>query len=168
LKLCLATIGRLKKGPEHDLVTRYQTRIEGMAPLLGFAPKIIAIEGTESRARSSDARRHEEAEWLLAKTSSMMLITFDERGQSWSSEIFATKIGTFRDQGCKALALVIGGPDGLDDRVRQRAEHVLSFGKLTLPHQIVRVLVVEQLYRSLTILAGHPYHRGDAQDGDAP
>jgi 23S rRNA (pseudouridine1915-N3)-methyltransferase len=164
----LATIGRLKKGPEHDLVTRYQTRIEGMAPSLGFASAIAAIEGTESRARSPDARRHEEAEWLLAKTSGMVLMAFDERGESWSSEKFAAKIGTFRDQGCKGLALVIGGPDGLEGRVRQHAAHVLSFGKLTLPHQIVRVLVVEQLYRALTILAGHPYHRGDAQDGDAP
>ena len=57
----------------------------------------------------------------------------------------------------------IGGPDGLDDGVRRQADLVLSFGAFTLPHQIVRVLVVEQLYRALTILAGHPYHRGGAR-----
>jgi 23S rRNA (pseudouridine1915-N3)-methyltransferase len=133
-----------------------------MASPLGFHPSLMVIEGSESRSRSSDQRRHEEGEWLLAKTSGLSLLIFDERGESWSSEKFASLLGQSRDQGCKGLAFIIGGPDGLDQTIQKKAEHVLSFGKLTLPHQIVRVLVVEQIYRAFTILAGHPYHRGDA------
>jgi 23S rRNA (pseudouridine1915-N3)-methyltransferase len=71
----------------------------------------------------------------------------------------AQRIAAWRDEGRDRLVCVIGGPDGLDPRVRNAADLVLAFGSLTLPHQLVRALVVEQLYRVLTILAGHPYHR---------
>ncbi len=76
-----------------------------------------------------------------------------------TSEAFAGRLQGWRDGGRAAVACVIGGPDGLDPVVRERAALVVSFGALTLPHQIVRVLVAEQLYRALTIIAGHPYHR---------
>ena len=106
----------------------------------------------------------EEAEQLLSRAGSFALVVFDERGRSLSSEAFAERVAAWRDAGCPGLACVIGGPDGLDRRVRDRADLVLSFGALTMPHQIVRALVVEQLYRALTILAGHPYHRAGSEN----
>ena len=87
------------------------------------------------------------------------LIVLDERGKNLGSTDLAEKIGGLRDGGRRHLALVIGGPDGLDPALRGEAELVLSFGLLTWPHQLVRVMLAEQLYRITTILAGHPYHR---------
>jgi 23S rRNA (pseudouridine1915-N3)-methyltransferase len=154
----LLAVGRLKSGPERELVERYKQRIEGIGRSLGVAGFDI-VELVESRARRDDDRRAEEAEALLEKAGSSVLIVFDERGKSPTSEAFAERIRHWRDEGRPGVACVIGGPDGLDPRVRQRADLVVSFGALTMPHQVVRALVVEQLYRALTIIAGHPYHR---------
>src|SRR5690606_30534416 len=105
------------------------------------------VELPESRARREEDRRAEEAEALLDKAGSSVLVVFDERGKSPPSEAFAEKIRAWRDGGRAGITFIIGGPDGLDPKVRQRAELVVSFGGLTMPHQIVRVLVAEQLYR---------------------
>jgi 23S rRNA (pseudouridine1915-N3)-methyltransferase len=86
-------------------------------------------------------------------------VAFDERGTSTTSDALAERIARWRDEGRAALTCIIGGPDGLQSRVRDRADLVVSFGSFTLPHQIVRALVAEQLYRALTIIGGHPYHR---------
>jgi 23S rRNA (pseudouridine1915-N3)-methyltransferase len=158
LRLAILAVGRLKSGPERDLVERYRQRIEGIGRSLGVAG-LETVELAESRARREEDRRADEAAALLQRAGSATLVAFDERGTSLGSEAFARRIGSWRDEGRPALACVIGGPDGLDRAVRQRAELVLSFGMLTLPHQIVRALVAEQLYRALTILAHHPYHR---------
>ena len=135
---------------------------EGIGRGLGFSG-LELVEVPESRARREDDRRAEEAAALLDRTRGAAVLAFDERGKSPPSQVLAERIKTWRDDGRAALACVIGGPDGLDARVRERADLVLSFGALTLPHQIVRVLVVEQLYRALTILAGHPYHRAGSE-----
>jgi 23S rRNA (pseudouridine1915-N3)-methyltransferase len=86
------------------------------------------------------------------------VVALDVRGKQWSSEQLASHLGEWRMQG-RGLALVIGGPDGHADAVLQRANQRWSLGELTLPHMLVRLVVVEQLYRATTILAGHPYHR---------
>jgi len=148
----------MKNGPERDLVERYRQRIEGIGRGMGFAGPDL-VELPESRARREGDRRAEEAAALIDRSGSGALIVFDEKGKSLTSDAFAARIGAWRDEGRPGLACVIGGPDGLDPKVHARADLVLSFGALTMPHQIVRVLVVEQLYRALTILAGHPYHR---------
>ena len=83
----------------------------------------------------------------------------DERGRTLSSEDFAGKLGAWRDGGASVCALVIGGPDGLDPAFRAAADLTIAFGAMTWPHQIVRALAAEQLFRALTILSGHPYHR---------
>ena len=158
MRLSLLTIGRLKSGPERDLVERYRGRIEAAGRALGF-PAFEIAELPESRARRDADRRTDEAAALLDKIGPSVLVAFDERGKSPTSEAFAERIRAWRDEGRPGLACVIGGPDGLDPSIRQRADLVVSFGQLTLPHQIVRVLVAEQLYRALTIIAGHPYHR---------
>ena len=114
----------------------------------------------ESRARRDDDRKREEADLIAARVPAGLLIVLDERGTSLPSPDFAARLGRERDAGNPAASFVIGGADGLDASLRDHAAIRLSFGALTIPHQIVRVLVLEQIYRALTILSGHPYHRG--------
>lgn len=158
MRLSLVAIGRLKAGPERELVERYTGRIEQIARSLGMSG-LDVIEIPESRARREGDRRREEAASIVERTGPALLVLLDERGKSPTSEDFARRLGGWRDGGRSAAAFVIGGPDGLDQDLRARAELVFSFGALTLPHQLVRVLLAEQVYRALTILAGHPYHR---------
>ena len=148
----------MKSGPERELVERYRVRIETMGRGLGIAG-LDVVELPESRARREDDRRTEEASALLARVGPAALVAFDERGTSTTSEALAERIRRWRDEGRPALTCLIGGPDGLQSSVRERADLVASFGSFTLPHQIVRALVAEQLYRALTIIGGHPYHR---------
>jgi 23S rRNA (pseudouridine1915-N3)-methyltransferase len=163
VRIGVVAVGRLKSGPERELVSRYAERIGGAGRALGVTGFDL-VEIPESRARRETDRRVEEATAILARTGPGIVVAFDERGRSLSSEDFAGRIGAWRDEGRAALWAVIGGPDGLDDAVRKRADLVTSFGALTMPHQIVRALVTEQVYRALTILAGHPYHRVGESD----
>ena len=155
----LLAVGRLKAGPERELVERYRTRSDALGRSSGFGVLDI-VELPESRARSAPERAAAEGSALLARAEDSRLVVFDERARSLSSADFAGRLRSWRDDGA-SISFVIGGPDGLDEAVRRRADLLVSFGQLTLPHQIVRVLVAEQIYRALTILAGHPYHRGE-------
>ena len=102
----------------------------------------------------------QEAELLLSRLDEKgRILAFDERGKTPSSREFAGLMESALNGGIPSFAMLIGGPDGLEDRIREKADHVISFGKLTLPHQMVRIMVFEQLYRATTILTGHPYHR---------
>ncbi len=158
VRLLVLAVGRMKAGPERDLLRRYVERISGIAPQLGLAP-VEWREFDESRARQPETRRAEEAKTLIAAApKGAFVIALDQRGPSPTSEAFAADIARLRDSGAPALALLIGGPDGLDPSLRASAR-TLGFGALTWPHQLVRVMVGEQIYRALTILAGHPYHR---------
>lgn len=106
-------------------------------------------------------RRSAEAELLLDKVpAGAIVVALDEVGKTLSSRAFATRIGAWRDDGQACVAFLIGGADGLDDTVRARADLILSFGRMTWPHLMVRGMLAEQLYRAQQILAGHPYHRG--------
>jgi 23S rRNA (pseudouridine1915-N3)-methyltransferase len=158
VRLTVIAVGRMKAGPERDLAERYRERVGALARQQGFSATEL-VEVPESRARRADDRRREEAASILDRAGGAVVVAFDERAASLSSEAFAARIGAWRDAGHGAVALVIGGPDGLDETIRKKADLVVSFGQLTLPHQLVRILVVEQVYRALTILAGHPYHR---------
>lgn len=151
----------MKSGPERDLVARYLDRARGVGKNLSLAGFVVS-EHPESRASSADARKKEEARNILgALEDKSILVALDERGKTRSSEAFANAIRDWRDAGRAELVLVIGGADGLDKSVRERADLTLSFSPMTWPHQIVRILVAEQLYRATTILSAHPYHRGD-------
>lgn len=163
MRLAVVAVGRLKRGPERELAERYRDRLDALVRGLGVAASTLN-EYPESRARRAADRCAEEAGLILgAVEPDAVLVALDERGRSdLSSERLAEMIGNWRDGGRRALALVIGGADGLDPAVRQRADLVLAFGALTLPHGLARVLAFEQLYRAMTILAGHPYHRGEA------
>ena len=158
MRLLIVAVGRTKDGPERVLVKRYIERVSKGGKALGLTGCDV-IEIAESRASSTDRRRHEEADAIRARIpDGARVVVFDERGQSETSNAFAARMREARDASAPAMACVIGGPDGLDASLRQGAR-VLSFGALTLPHQMVRALVAEQLYRATTILAGHPYHR---------
>lgn len=87
-------------------------------------------------------------------------ILLDSRGQQFTSEEFATYLGRLRDEGVQRLVLAIGPPDGWSPAAQERANLLWSLGRITLPHQLARVVLAEQVYRALTILAGHPYHSG--------
>jgi 23S rRNA (pseudouridine1915-N3)-methyltransferase len=154
----LLAVGRMKAGPERELFERYWTRATPIAKQLGFGA-LDVVELRESQAQNADRRKAAEANDLLAKLpDGAALIALDERGKPITTPDFSSKLETFKDAG-KPVALIIGGPDGLDGSVRQRADLVISFGAMTMPHQLVRVLAAEQLYRAMTLLSRHPYHR---------
>lgn len=158
MRLAVIAVGRLKDGPERELCERYRERAQALGRGLGLSgPDIVEI--SESRGRRPEERKREEAEAILGKLQPGLLIALDERGRSLDSEAFAGRLAAARDAGTAAATFVIGGADGLAEAIRERAGLTLAFGALTIPHQIVRALVLEQLYRTMTIIAGHPYHR---------
>lgn len=116
-------------------------------------------EVDESRQGRAEDRKRDEAIALRGGGGAWPTIALDETGRAMTSAAFATMLGTTRDAGRGGLDLVIGGPDGLDPVYLHGADAVVSFGAMTWPHQLVRVMASEQIYRALTILAGHPYHR---------
>jgi 23S rRNA (pseudouridine1915-N3)-methyltransferase len=159
MRLLIAAVGKLKQGPERELCAHYLARAEALGRSLSLSP-VTSVECPESKARSADARRAAEAEALLAKVpSAHALICLDPDGSLLSSEAFAAALARYRDGGTAGLALLIGGADGLGAAVREKADLSLSLGPMTLPHGLARVVLSEQLYRAMTILAGHPYHR---------
>ena len=159
MRLIIAAIGRMKSGPEQKLVSRYLDRTVKTGKPVGIT-SVDVIELPESRAASADQRKDEEAAALLKRLpDSCSLIAFDERGKSPSSRSFAESVRADIDGGVACLAFIIGGPDGLSSDLRKKTDKIISFGALTLPHQMVRILVAEQIYRAVTILSGHPYHR---------
>jgi 23S rRNA (pseudouridine1915-N3)-methyltransferase len=159
MRLIIAAVGRLKDGPERELLDRYRTRFEALAKRVALAP-VSWQEIGESRAATVALRKQEEGAALLKLAREAdAIIVLDEQGKALSSELFARHLGKMRDAGSKTAALLIGGPDGLAPEVRNAAQLVLSLGAITLPHGLARVVLAEQLYRAATILSGHPYHR---------
>ncbi len=158
LHVRLLCVGRLKSGPERDLQERYLARATAAGRRAGFAFDLREID--EARARSPELRRSDEAVRLRAAGGiGLRLIALDEGGDSIDSGRFAAQLGVARDEGWGGVALVIGGADGLDPELRREAIRIIAFGAMTWPHQLVRVMACEQLYRAVTILTGHPYHR---------
>jgi 23S rRNA (pseudouridine1915-N3)-methyltransferase len=159
MRLLLAAVGRLKDGPERALVERYSQRIDAGARAVAIGPLKI-IEMAEARGHDAATRKADEAQRLLkAAVGSDRRIVLNEVGSQLSSVELARHLARLRDDGCGCLAFCIGGPDGHGPDVAKGAQLVLSLGSMTLPHGLVRVVLVEQLYRAQTILAGHPYHR---------
>src|SRR6185437_2110400 len=130
MRVGLVAIGRMKQGPERELVARYLDRAQAGGKSLGLSGFAVT-ELSESRAAAAATR----------------------------TEAFAKTLGTWRDGGRGAVTFLIGGADGIDPELLKSAELTLSFSPLTWPHQLVRIMLAEQLYRATTILSGHPYHR---------
>jgi 23S rRNA (pseudouridine1915-N3)-methyltransferase len=159
MRIDLFAVGRLKAGPEKDLAARYLDRFAKAGPAIGLELSKVT-EVVESRASNSDTRKREEAATLLKTLPDAgLLILLDERGKAMDSEAFAGLLAGYRDQGKRDLTIAIGGADGLDPALHDRADAIVCLGKMTWPHQLVRILIAEQLYRAVTILSGHPYHR---------
>jgi 23S rRNA (pseudouridine1915-N3)-methyltransferase len=159
LRITIAAIGRLKAGPEKLLAADYLERARGLGRNCGIARMEVA-EFAESQASSANSRMAAEAQQLLGAVAPKSFnVVLDERGKSMPSVAFADLLRRHLDQGTPEFSFLIGGPDGHDQSVRQSAGLVMSFGPMTWPHRLVRVMLLEQLYRALTIAAGHPYHR---------
>ena len=160
MRLALIGVGRLKSGPERELFDRYFKRLADLARSQGISG-VDLREVEEGRARRAEDRQAEEARAILAAApKGAWLALLDERGAAMTSAQWAAEIGKAREAAAPAYAVVIGGPDGLDPALRAQARTILAFGAMTWPHQLVRVMASEQLYRALSILGGHPYHRG--------
>jgi 23S rRNA (pseudouridine1915-N3)-methyltransferase len=159
MRLVVAAIGRLKDGPERELAERFRKRAEQSGRRLGFRD-VEVVEIRESRAQDNGKRTLEES---IALTNLIpdraIVIILDERGESLDSVTLANRLGRWRDDGKPAAVFIIGGADGLAPALRDKASLKLAFGSATWPHQLVRVMLLEQIYRAMSILAGHPYHR---------
>ena len=159
MRVQVLCVGRLKAGPERQLVARYAERIGPAGRAIGLGPVDIR-DIAESSARRPDDRKIDEAPRLAALLpEGSALWALDEKGANLTSEDFARDLAKLRDDGTAWLTFAIGGADGLDESLRQRARRIIAFGAMTLPHQLIRVLLLEQIYRATTILSGHPYHR---------
>jgi 23S rRNA (pseudouridine1915-N3)-methyltransferase len=159
MRLVVISIGRLKQGPERELAERYRERFDDIGRKLGFRGLEIQ-EIPESRARDAATRMAEEATAISASIpAKSVLVALDERGDNIDSSAFARHLGRWRDEQVPNTIFMIGGADGLSPDLRRKAKLALAFGSATWPHQMVRVMLLEQIYRAATILAGHPYHR---------
>lgn len=159
MKLAILAVGKMKAGPERMLYERYSDRIHKSGKQLHFqGPDLSEIP--ESRAQDVITRKGEEADQLLASAGeSPRIILLDEYGKDCSSQMFSEVLGNEQEAGTQKLCFAIGGPDGHGDRIKNIAIRKIRFGRMTWPHQVARILLVEQIYRAVTILSGHPYHR---------
>jgi 23S rRNA (pseudouridine1915-N3)-methyltransferase len=138
LKLHIVARGKMGRAPEADLIERYARRMTWP-----FAISELPDIGGKAPALPTPA----------------IIVALDETGAQWSSSDLAARLEQWRDAGQRECRFLIGAADGLTAEERASATHLLSFGKATLPHMLVRAMLTEQLYRATMIIAGHPYHR---------
>ncbi|MET0337487.1 MAG: 23S rRNA (pseudouridine(1915)-N(3))-methyltransferase RlmH [Caulobacter sp.] len=151
MRIRILCVGRMKDGPERELVDDYLGRAQKSGKSLGYR----AVEEIEIPSSTKD----DEGTRLLAKHGQGILIRLDERGESWTSQDLSKRLARWRDAGEDAVSFVIGGADGTSPAIASAARHTICFGVQTWPHRLVRVLIAEQVYRALSIEAGSPYHR---------
>lgn len=156
MKARLLAVGTGMPGWVGEGYGEYAKRLSHWLPL-----ELIEITpGVRGKSRDSDRARSDEGQRLLAAIPrGSIAVALDVGGRPMSSEALAERLQHWRMQG-QDLALLIGGPEGFDASVLQRADERWSLGPLTLPHPLVRIVVAEQLYRAASLLANHPYHRG--------
>jgi len=159
MRLKIGCIGKMKAGAEKDLFDRYIDRARKSGRPCGVTD-VTLVEYPESRAQRAEDRKREEAQQLLGQLDSKArLVVLDEHGKSLTSEAFSSKLFSWGDDGVSEIMFAIGGADGHGEELLQRADLKIALGAMTWPHQIVRILLAEQIYRSITIRSGHPYHR---------
>ena len=159
MRLSIAAIGRLKDHGEIELTARYQKRIDQAGRALALGPLLI-LELPEARHADPALRKSDEAMRLASAIARAdRRIVLDEGGKQFTSQAFAELLRKDRDDGAREMAFLIGGPDGHSVDIRNSADLVLSLSAMTLPHGLARALLTEQIYRALTIISGHPYHR---------
>jgi len=152
MKVRLILVGRSERGFVEDGVGHYLARLQRTSPVE------VVVLPEAGRGEVTFQQRTESERILAALKPGERVVVLDERGAALTSPAFANKLGTWRDQGVRQVAFVIGGAYGMTDEVRQRADLVMALSEMTFPHQLVRVLFAEQLYRAFSILQGSPYH----------
>ena len=155
MRVTICAVGRLRKGPESELVSDYLTRFDRAGRRLGLGPARVS----EVEARGGGGPQVEAQALRRAIPENSTLCALDERGDVLSSPKFARRLGDLRDDGTRDVAFLIGGADGIDPGLLAQANLSISFGKMVWPHMLARVMLCEQLYRAASILAGAPYHR---------
>jgi 23S rRNA (pseudouridine1915-N3)-methyltransferase len=156
MRVTLCAVGRARRGPEADLVVDYLARFDRIGRSVSLGPSsVVEVEARGGGGTAAEAR-------LLSAAipAGAVLTVLDERGVCVSSEAFAGQLNRWAEDGRREAAFVIGGADGLEATLRERADLVLSLGSMVWPHLLVRAMLAEQLYRAASILAGSPYHRG--------
>ena len=155
MRVQVCAVGRLRNGPERDLIQDYLQRFDRTGRALGLGPASLhEVEDKKGGGMAAEAVLLERA---LPKGA--VICTLDERGKMLSSPQFANRLAQWRDGGCGDAAFIIGGADGISPELRAKADFSISFGAMVWPHMLVRVMLSEQLYRAASILAGAPYHR---------
>jgi len=160
MRVTIICIGRAKASAEQELCDAFLKRACSAGKNLGFSQIELVVVET-SRAPSAQARMAQECQRLVKRIPpGGHRVVLDERANSLKSEAFAGRLASLRDSGVRDLVFVIGGPDGLAPDFREEAEEQFSLGPQTWPHLLVRAMLAEQIFRGLTIMSGHPYHRG--------
>ena len=155
MRVTLCVVGRLRAGPERELIDDYITRFDRTGRALGLGPiDVREVEDRKGGGMAAEATLLEKA-----LPSGAVVVALDERGKVKTSPEFANDLARWRDDGRQDVAFIIGGADGIAPALRARVDAKLSFGKMVWPHMMVRVMLTEQLYRAASILAGSPYHR---------
>lgn len=152
MKVRIVLVGRTERGFVAEGQAHYLERVQRQAPV-----EVVVLP--EAGKGDADYQRRVEGERILAALKpGERVVVLDERGRHLPSQAFAAQLGGWRDQGVRQVAFVIGGAYGMTDEVRARADLLLSLSAMTFPHQLVRVLFAEQLYRAFSILQGTGYH----------
>ena len=159
MKIKLSAIGKLKSGPEQELFNRYFERARTTGKQLGFSDISLREFAPSQVATTAQRKRQEEALLLSPVGNDSYMLALDENGQDISSTQFSQILATKRDAGLGELVLIIGGADGLSPELLENSDKTIRLGKMTWPHQLARILIMEQIYRAMTILSHHPYHR---------
>lgn len=146
----IIAIGKNKDAGLQRLIDEYIKRLSWKVIITELP--VLNVSDAERKSREAEQLRQ-------AIPAKAVKICLDERGKNIGSEVFANQLQHYFTNQQSTLAFIIGGADGLDETFRKQADYVISFGALTWPHMMVRLMLVEQLYRASTILSGHPYHR---------
>ena len=155
MKIHLCVVGRLRNGPEKELIDDYLHRFEKIGRAHGLGP--VLVNEVEDKKNGGMLNEAILLQRVIPKGAKVIIL--DERGEVISSPNFAKKISSYVNNSISDLAIIIGGADGIDPKLREQADYKVSFGKMVWPHALVRVMISEQLYRAASILAGSPYHR---------
>ncbi len=153
MRVELRAIGRLKSGPERELAQTYVERANAAGRSLGLSFEEREIDPRNLADRSAETRA------LLSDLDRAMVLALDERGRDMTSREFTDYLTRLRDDGARRLVCLIGGADGHEPALLPAGARMLAFGRATWPHKLVRVMLAEQLYRAVSLLAGSPYHR---------
>ena len=159
MKINILSIGRSNvKSPEYILTKDYINKINLIGKNIGFLCDLLELEIRNKKSKHENIK--DESKLLEAKISNDdYIICLDENGNSFNSREFAMLLSTAQNNSYKECKFIIGGANGLDSSLKSKANKIICFGKMTWPHMLARVMLSEQLYRAMTIMTNHPYHK---------